>query len=588
MRLKNNISVWKYISKQRKRQFYLLLILMVIASVSEVVSLGAVIPFLAVLIAPEQIYQHELMQPLIQILKLTEPSQLVLPLTIVFIIAAILAGAIRLILLFTMTRVSFATGADLSINIYTRTLYQDYSIHIGRNSSEVINTIISKTNSVIHAINNVLTIVSSAILLISILCALLVINYKLALGVFAGFSILYYGVILFTRKQVNKNSQTLAVQSTFMIKSLQEGLGGIRDILIDSSQQFYCQMYRKADLPFRLAAGNNTFISGSPRFVVEAIGMSLIAVIAFAMTKQEGGLFNAIPVLGALAFGAQRLLPALQQSYASYTGIKGSKASIEDVIELLEQKLPDYAGQPLPAPMSFEKEIILKKLGFRYNKSESWVIQNLNLAIPKGSRVGFIGETGVGKSTLVDIIMGLLPPSEGEIIIDNEPITDKNRRAWQANIAHVPQNIYLSDASIEENIAFGIPSQQVNHQQVEKSAEQARIAELIQEWPEGYKTRVGERGARLSGGQRQRIGIARALYKRADVLIFDEATSSLDNKTEHAVMSTVEGLDESLTILIIAHRLSSLKGCDTIIRLNKNKTIHIGSYHDMISSEVNF
>ena len=216
------------------------------------------------------------------------------------------------------------------------------------------------------------------------------------------------------------------------------------------------------------------------------------------------------------------------------------------------------------------------------------MIQNLNLAIPKGSRVGFIGETGVGKSTLVDIIMGLLPPSEGEIIIDNEPITDKNRRAWQANIAHVPQNIYLSDASIEENIAFGIPSQQVNHQQVEKSAEQARIAELIQEWPEGYKTRVGERGARLSGGQRQRIGIARALYKRADVLIFDEATSSLDNKTEHAVMSTVEGLDESLTILIIAHRLSSLKGCDTIIRLNKNKTIHIGSYHDMISSEVNF
>ena len=397
--------------------------------------------------------------------------------------------------------------------------------------------------------------------------ALFAVDITVALTAFIGFGLLYWIVIHYTRQQLQENSECISGQSTQMIKSLQEGLGGIRDVLIDGTQQFYCKLYQSADLPLRKASGNNVFIGGSPRYVMEAIGMTLIAGLAYVMSLREGGMSTAIPVLGTLALGAQRLLPALQQAYSSYSSIKGSQSSFNDVINLLEQPLPNYVNQPLAQPIPFKKEIVLDSISFRYTEETPWILKDINLKLTKGERIGFIGVTGSGKSTLLDIIMGLLPPTEGRLSIDGQPITSNNRRSWQAHIAHVPQNIYLSDSTIEENIAFGIAQENINHEQVIKAAKQAQIAELIDDWPEQYQTFVGERGIRLSGGQRQRIGIARALYKQANVLIFDEATSALDNETEQAVMEAIEGLGRDLTILIIAHRLTTLKGCDQIIEL---------------------
>ena len=399
--------------------------------------------------------------------------------------------------------------------------------------------------------------------------ALFAVDITVALTAFIGFGLLYWIVIRYTRQQLQENSKCIADQSTQMIKSLQEGLGGIRDVLIDGSQQLYCKLYQSADLPLRKASGNNVFIGGSPRYVMEAIGMTLIAGLAYVMSLREGGMSAAIPILGTLALGAQRLLPALQQAYSSYSSIKGSSASFNDVINLLEQPLPNYVNQPLVQPIPFEKEIALDNLGFRYTEETPWILKDINLKLTKGGRIGFIGVTGSGKSTLLDIIMGLLPPTEGRLSIDGQPVTSNNRRSWQAHIAHVPQNIYLSDNTIEENIAFGVAKENINHEQVIKAAKQAQIAWLIDDWPEQYQTFVGERGIRLSGGQRQRIGIARALYKKANVLIFDEATSALDSDTEQAVMEAIEGLGRDLTIMIIAHRLTTLKGCDRIIELTE-------------------
>jgi ATP-binding cassette, subfamily B, bacterial PglK len=575
--------LWSHLSKRRQKQFWLLLILMIIASLSEIISVGAVLPFLGILTAPEQVFQHPLMQSVIQILGLTDSSQLILPLTIFFIVAVLLAGLIRLTLLYVMTRLSFATGADLSINIYRRTLYQEYKVHVSRNSSEVINGIITKTNTVIQGIiTPVLMLISSIILLIGIMGALFVINTSVALSAFIGFGLLYWLVVRYTKNQLKENSQIIADQSTQMVKSLQEGLGGIRDVLIDGTQQLYCQFYRNADLPLRRASGDNQFISGSPRYIMEAIGMTLIALLAYVMTQQEGGIATAIPVLGALALGAQRLLPALQQSYSAYSTINGSKSSFKDVLNLLDQPLPEYTSQPLLKPILFEKKIKLINLNFRYTEDSPWVLKNINLSLEKGACIGFIGVTGSGKSTLLDIIMGLLPPSNGKLVIDQQPINSQNRRAWQEHIAHVPQNIYLSDGSIEENIAFGIAKEQINYQRVRKAAQQAQITELIEEWKDGYQTFVGERGVRLSGGQRQRIGIARALYKKANVLIFDEATSALDNETEREVIEAISELSKEITVLIIAHRLTTLKRCDKIVKLDKNYTVHVGSYQEMI------
>ena len=576
-------GLWQHISSRRRWQFMMLLILMLLASFAEIFSIGAVLPFLGALTAPERIFELPVARPVIQTLKLTEPKQLLFPLTIVFGFATLIAAAMRLLLLWVSTKLSFATGADLSISIYRRTLYQSYAVHCARNSSEVIGGISGKADGVIYGIiMPTLVLISSSIMLIFILIALLIVQPMIALIAFGGFGIIYVGIIFLTRKQLLDNSECVARESTQVIKSLQEGLGGIRDVLIDGSQVTYCQIYRNADLPLRRAQGNSLFISASPRYGMEALGMLLIAALAYSLAQQADGIAMAIPILGALALGAQRLLPVLQQAYGSWTQINGGQASLKDVLELLDQPLPDYANQPVTR-LPFNQSIVLKQLGFRYSETAPYVIKQLSLTINKGSRVGFIGTTGSGKSTLLDIVMGLLQPTNGSLEIDGIRVTLKNHRDWQAHVAHVPQTIFLADSTIEENIAFGIPRDQIDLFRVKQAAQQAQISDSIESWPFKYQTIIGERGILLSGGQRQRIGIARALYKKADVIIFDEATSALDTETEQAVMRAIEDLNKEITLLIIAHRLSTLKNCTQIVELDEGSIKRAGTYQDIVN-----
>ena len=578
---KNNkiINLWGHISFRRRKQFWLVLILMIIASVSEIVSLGAVLPFLGVLTAPEQVYHHQLAQPLIQFLNINNPKQLILPFTCFFVAAAIFSGMIRLALLYVMTRLSFATGADLSVDIYKRTLYQDFSVHAMRNSSEVINGIITKTNAVIHGIlMPLLILISSAVLLMGILAVLFRIDTIAALTSFLGFGVLYGVITIYTRDKLKKNSRCIAKESTVLVKALQEGLGGIRDVLLDGSQKFYVKTYQSADVPLRRATGDNLFISGSPRYIIEAIGTALIAVIAYVMTQGDDDISTVIPVLGALALGAQKLLPVMQQAFRAYSNIKGTMASFDDVLLLLHQPLPCHVEKPIP----FKANIELKQISFRYSNESPWVFENIDLKISKGARVGFMGVTGSGKSTLLDVVMGLLPPTSGGLYVDGRCVDNENTRAWQARIAHVPQNIYLSDGTIKENIALGTPKNLIDHKLVDKVIQQAQLMDFIEGLKDGCQTLVGERGVRLSGGQRQRIGIARALYKQVDILIFDEATSALDGGTEEEVMSAINSLNRELTIFIIAHRLTTLKGCDTVIKLCDGHILNTGSYQEIV------
>jgi len=319
---------------------------------------------------------------------------------------------------------------------------------------------------------------------------------------------------------------------------------------------------------------------------MEALGMLLIAVLAYTLAQHADGIAKAIPVLGALALGAQRLLPVLQQAYAAWSSIQGGRVSLQDTLELLNQELPDYASQSINRLLPFKHKISLNQLSFRYTSETAWVLKNVNLSIPKGSCVGFIGTTGSGKSTLLDIVMGLLRPSEGVFEVDGQAITMENHRAWQMHIAHVPQDIFLADSSIEENIAFGVPKDQIDHERVRSAAFQAQIDSIIDALPKRYQTLVGERGLRLSGGQRQRIGIARALYKEADIIIFDEATSALDTETEKAVMHAIEKLNKNLTILIIAHRITTLKNCTQIVELGDGVVRRTGTYREIVNQSV--
>jgi ATP-binding cassette, subfamily B, bacterial PglK len=581
--------LWHHLSSRRRHQFVLIIGLMLVGALAEVVSLGAVLPFLGILTAPQAVFNYRIVAHAAHAFGITTPSQLLLPLTIAFVTIALVAGAIRILLLRVSTRFIFAAGADLSIEVYRRTLYQPYSVHVARNSSEVISGITNKVSgTVLGVLLPLMTLMSSVMLLVMVPAALIAIDPIVALVASAGFGTSYALITWLSRRRLQQNSRRIADEQTRVMKALQEGLGGIRDVLLDGTQPVYCEVYRQADHMLRRAQGDNVFIGQSPRSLMEAFGMVLIAVLAFGLSRSSQGVATALPVLGALALGAQRLLPALQQSYGAWASIAGSQASLADTVALIDQPLPPELVLLVPAPLPLRDAIRFKAVRFRYASDGPWILDGLDLIIPRGARVGLVGGTGAGKSTTLDLLMGLLAPTEGEVLVDGQPIVGARVRAWQRTIAHVPQSIYLADTTFAENIAFGIPRAAIDMQRVRHAASQAQIADFIESRAEGYEAYVGERGVRLSGGQRQRIGIARALYKRASVLVLDEATSALDNATEQSVMEAIEGLHRDLTILLIAHRLTTVRRCDTIAVLEHGRVVAQAPYEELLQCSSSF
>ena len=582
-RTKLIIKLWYHLSVRRHRQFILLLGLMLVSTLFEVISLGAVLPFIGVIVAPERVLEIQAVMILAQSFGIVNADELLLPITVAFIALAIIASFIRIFLLWVNTRLSYASGADLSLNVYLRTLHQPYQEHISRNSSEIISSVTNKVNGVTFGILlSLLTLISSVVLLVAIVFTLFFADPIIASVAAIGFGASYFLISILSRKHLHQNSIRIAHEQSQVIKALQEGLGGIRDVLLHGAQNIYCDVYRNADQPLRRAYGNNMFISQYPRHIMEAMGIALIAVLTYFLSFQEGGITSSLPMLGVLALGAQRLLPLINQIYSSWASIVGTHAALVDTLILLEQQIPINSTTTNKA-RPFKKSIEFKNVSFRYSSDKPWVLKNINLYIPKGMSIGFVGKTGSGKSTMLDLLMGLLKPNEGNISVD-----DNLLELGGISIAHVPQNIFLADSSLAENIAFGIPFEGINMSKVKMAAQKAQIADFIESRKNGYMTLVGEQGVQLSGGQRQRIGIARALYRDSDILVFDEATSALDNSTERLVMDTIGHLRNDLTIVMIAHRLSTVRECDIIVELDDGEIIAKGSYDELIRKSKSF
>lgn len=561
--------------------------LMLVGALADVVSLGAIFPFIGVLTAPETVFSMPMVLDIAGSMGIARADQLVLPLTLIFISVTLLACAFRLLILWINNRLVSAVSHDLSAHFYQATLYQPYHVHLSRNSSEMISGF-SKVSSATSVLLQVLTLANATLVCLAIVATLVAVKPLISILTIIGFGLCYASVVLITRRRLYINSQHIALESTRLIKALQEGLGGIRDVLLNWSQHFYVDIFRRADWSYRYATAMNVFLSSSPRYAVEALGMILIALLAYGLALQPGGLGASLPLLGAMALGAQRLLPALQQIFGAWAAIIGSHANLDDALALIEQPLPEQFLLAPPAPLDFQDDIQFEDVFFRYTQDGPWVLQCLNLQFSKGARIGFVGSTGCGKSTMLDLLMGLLIPTSGRILVDGLPLHSENVRSWQRIIAHVPQNIFLADTTLAENIAFGEPLETIDMERVRRAALQAQIAEFIESNPEGYNALVGERGVRLSGGERQRLGIARALYKQATVLVFDEATSALDNTTERDVMNAIEELGRDLTILIIAHRLTTVSHCDMIVELEQGKVVAQGSYEYLIEQSPTF
>jgi ATP-binding cassette, subfamily B, bacterial PglK len=419
-----------------------------------------------------------------------------------------------------------------------------------------------------------------ALFVLAILFSLDAMSAALAALLVAG---LYLIALLAVRRRVADNAAVIGSTHEQRIKAVQENLAGIRDIIIDRSQAAHLRMFKAIDRQFMKARAEIAVLSTAPRFLVEAIGLMLIAAIALFVVARPGGLPAALPILGALALGAQRLLPLATQIYRGWVSLTSSRPMLGEVAELL--RLPvEEDGSDEAAPIPLTDSVLLEGVSFVYPGRDHPALQGVSLAIPRGARVAITGRTGSGKSTLADLLMGLIEPSEGRIRVDGVPLTSERMTGWRQSIAHVPQAAFLADSSIAANIALSAPGSQPDMERVRQAAEMAQLAQFIETLPEAYRTRVGERGIRLSGGQRQRLALARAIYKHASLLVLDEATSALDDLTEHAVLAALDGLHaEGFTIVIIAHRLSTVARCDPIFVLDEGMLVQSGSYEELVS-----
>ena len=579
------LGIATHLSPRRNRQIAFLTFITVCSALAEFVSLGSVLPFLAVLTEPDRIWSASWVQQIASFAGWVSPSQLLIPAAGAFGLAAVTTASIRLLNLWLGLRLAAAIGSDLSCEAYRRTLFQPYAVHVQRNSSTVINSISGQISSTVSALSVFIATTTATLVSISLLLGLLFFDAGVATLSALIFGGSYYLIGFLSRRNLTANGKAIDASRTKVLKALQEGLGAIRDVLLDNTQDVYLEIYRESDRPMRRFGASNQFISTFPRFSLEAIGLVFISVLACLFVLQKGSGASALPFLGAFALGAQRLLPALQQSYSGWSALKVYNNDLQGVYTMLEQPLPVVVSRM--NPMALRRNIRFKEVSFRYASELPPVLSSLTLEIQAGERVGFIGSTGSGKSTSVDLLMGLLLPSSGVLEIDGDDLHDpsypERLYAWRAAIAHVPQSIYLADSSIAENIAFGIPFDQIDHSRVRLAAQQAQIASFIEVSPDGYDSFVGERGIRLSGGQRQRLGIARALYKQAQVLILDEATSALDNDTEQAVMDAINQLDRNLTVVMIAHRLSTVAKCDRVIRLDHGRVVADGPPSEVLA-----
>ncbi|MBO9714788.1 ATP-binding cassette domain-containing protein [Sphingomonas sp.] len=552
------LSLLKTLSARRQRQILMLLSALLLATVAEVAKIGAVLPVVALAARPGTGASH-----LTSFVRAAGGANPLLLASALLILFALLSVATRLVLVWLTHRFVVGVGEDISERIFARLLRQPYEAYKTRSSGEILAGFEKVRGLLFYVLLPAMQAVTAAVVSVAIIVMLLAIDPVVASIVASAIGGIFLAAHFATRRMLDENSRTVATMATAKMNVVQQALGNIRDILIDRSQPVFERDFREIDSRLRWAQSVNMLVAAGPRAFIESAAVVALVGAALLATGRPGGLVGALPALGALAVGAQRLIPLLQQVYAGWAMAAGNVHSVADVIAFMNLPTSPDADMPEGGAVPWG-DIVLSDVSFGFGGA-SPVLRGIDLRIPRGARVGIAGESGSGKSTLVDILMGLLTPTSGTISIGGTPMDEALRRRWQAQVAHVPQAVYLSDGSIANNIAFGLPPEAIDFDRIAAAAEAAQAAGFIARLPHGYETRVGEGGARLSGGERQRIGIARALYKRADILILDEATSALAEDMEAALLAALDR--ESMTLILVSHRRSSLRNCDLIVRM---------------------
>ena len=552
----------------RRRHFYTLLVLMLAGAIAEFTTIASVVPFLAMLADPERAREFPLVGPALARFGAQTNWDMLVAAAALFTTVAIASALIRFRLVWSTHAFVFGFAHELAVDIHRRILSQSYIYHLQHGSTDLLSVLRKGEVLVFEVLLQVFYCATAILLSLFIVGALIAIDPATSLAAIGFIGLFYVLVTRFSRARLRANSQAFGRYIAQRVQIAQESVGGIRDIIIDGSKTQFVEAFAAADRKISQAHISNALIGSGPRYVIEAASLMLVAALALYLSS-ELGLGAAVPILGALALGAQRLLPLVQQVYHAGATVAGHWLVTTDVLKALSLPVADEPKE-LPAPIGLAKEIRLEEVSFTYPGPRSPALQGVSARIPRGSRVAIVGRTGSGKTTLADLLMGLLEPSSGQISIDGVPLDRSTRASWQRSIAHVPQSAFLADATIARNIAFGARENEIDLDRVQTSAKNAQLDGFVAQLPDGYDTLVGERGIGLSGGQRQRLAIARAFYKDAPVVVLDEATSALDDQTEAAIVASLDAMaKQGRTIIVIAHRPTSIVNSDLIIRLHE-------------------
>ena len=592
-------QLFSLLSDKQRKQFYLLQILVVVMAFTEILGIASIAPFMALVGDISMLEKNNIFATLYEMSGMTDPMNFIFYTGLLVLVALTVSTIVSMYTTWKLSLYGASVGVEIADQLYTYYMKENWQFHASGSSAQLTKQVSTEAMRITSGIVQPLMRMNAKVIL-AVLIAISIIIYDpivaiIGLTIFVLSYLILYKLV---RKRLMIQGRELSEVSTERFRLMNEGFGGIKDVLLLNRSFDFIERFQNSGFIYARALGVNAGISQVPRYFMELIAFgSMIGLVLLLIKWHEGNLGVVLPILAVYALAAFKLLPALQQIYASMAQIKGNIAAFEAVENDLKRSYKLIKKDSMQENSSLksisERPVLndnfqLKNIVFNYPNKEIPAVNNVNIAIPANSVIGLVGSSGSGKSTLIDILLGLLDPKSGHLEVDGVPITQQNKRAWQDMLGFVPQSIFLSEGTIAENIAFGLPTKDIDIEQVREALELANLDELVSQLPEGINTKVGERGVQLSGGQRQRIGIARALYHKADILVFDEATSALDGITEKIIMDAIHDFSGKKTIIMIAHRLKTVQKCDTIFLMEKGEIVDSGTYDYLVENNPQF
>ena len=588
-------QLFDLLSPVERRQFYLILALVILMALIDLVGVAAVFPFLAVAADPSAIHSSAVLSKLYDASGATSDGGFVALLGALIFAFIIFGLAVKLVAQYRMIRFSHMRNYSLSRRLLRRYLQHPYVWFLGRNGADLGAAILSECDRVVGlALIPAMRILASSVSLLFVAGLLLAVSPVVTGLAALGIGGAYAAIFLFVRQRLARYGHEIMQSNTARHRVALEAFGGVKDVKLLNLESTYAARFDAPALVFAKTSAAGQVIGELPRFLLEAIAFGgLVLMILALLVLQDGRLADILPILGVFGFAVLKMFPAIQQIYHGLTQMRFAAPMLAKLHgDLTGSDLPPEAeGPPAPTatPLPLNDRLEMRDVHFAFPGAGQSTLRGLSLSIPARSTVGIVGGTGAGKTTAVDLLLGLLTPDAGSISVDGADLTSQSRPSWQKSLGYVPQHIYLTDDSVTANIAFGVPPEARDMAAVERAARLAELHDFVtRDLPQGYDTLVGERGVRLSGGQRQRIGIARALYHDPAVLILDEATSALDTLTERAVIEAVRNIGHAKTIIMIAHRLSTVRDCDTIFLLEEGRLAAEGNFDALVAKSATF